>query len=91
MYPGYGERFMERKFTREYRIDDGWYVGKIKEVPGVLSQGEILEELEENIGDAYRMVLSEESGYTPTADIRYREMRLKGKRQFIPTPAGRAT
>ena len=26
---------MERKFTLEYWIDDGWYVGRIKEIPGV--------------------------------------------------------
>jgi predicted RNase H-like HicB family nuclease len=68
---------MERKFTLEYSIDDNWYVGRIKEVPGVFSQGETLEELEENIADAYRMVISEESGYTPSGDIRQKEMTLK--------------
>jgi hypothetical protein len=31
---------MERKFTLEYLLDDTWYVGRIKEVPGVFSQGE---------------------------------------------------
>jgi len=51
---------MERHFTLEYWIDDGWYVGKLKEVPGVFSQGETLEELEENIKDAYRVTLDEE-------------------------------
>jgi predicted RNase H-like HicB family nuclease len=42
---------MERKFTLEYRIDDSWYVSRLKEVPGVFSQGETLEELEDNIAD----------------------------------------
>jgi predicted RNase H-like HicB family nuclease len=51
---------MERHFTLEYWVDDGWYVGKLKEVPGVFSQGETLEELEENIKDAYRETLDEE-------------------------------
>jgi len=51
---------MEKRFTLEYWIDDGWYVGKLKEVPGVFSQGETLEELEENIKDAYRVTLDEE-------------------------------
>ena len=68
---------MERTFTLEYWIDDEWYVGRIKEVPGVFSQGKTLEELEENIADAYRMVISEESEYTPSGDIRRKEMTLK--------------
>lgn len=48
---------MERHFTLEYWMDDTWYVGRLKEVPGVFSQGETLEELEENIIDAYSMVV----------------------------------
>ena len=44
---------MLRHFTREYWIDDGWYVGMLKVVPGVFSQGESMDELEENIRDAY--------------------------------------
>ena len=48
---------MKRVFTLEYWVDDGWYVGKLREVPGVFSQGETLEELKENIEDAYRMML----------------------------------
>ncbi len=52
---------MQRKFTLEYWIDDGWYVGKLKEVPGVFSQGESLEELEENIRDAYLLMIEEET------------------------------
>ena len=48
------ERAMQRHFTLEYWLDDNWYVGKLKEVPGVFSQGESLEELEDNIRDAYR-------------------------------------
>ena len=47
---------MLRHFTLEYWLDDGWYVGRLKEVPGVASQGETLSELEENIRDAYQLV-----------------------------------
>ena len=47
---------MLRHFTLQYWRDDGWFVGQLKEVPGVFSQGETLAELEENIGDAYRLV-----------------------------------
>ncbi len=51
---------MSRSFTLEYWIDEGWYVGRLKEVPGVFSQGESLEELEENVRDAYQLMLGEE-------------------------------
>ena len=37
----------------EYWIDDNWFVGRLKEIPGVFSQGETLKELVENIWDAY--------------------------------------
>ncbi|MCY2996203.1 MAG: type II toxin-antitoxin system HicB family antitoxin [Planctomycetota bacterium] len=47
---------MRRSFTLEYWIDEGWYVGRLQEVPGVFSQGESLEELEANIEDAYEMM-----------------------------------
>ena len=52
---------IKRVFTLEYWQDDNWFVGKIKEVPGVFSQGESLTELKENIVDAYRMMLESES------------------------------
>jgi predicted RNase H-like HicB family nuclease len=51
---------MARHFTLEYWMDDGWYVGRLAEVPGVFSQGESLQELEENIRDAYHLMLAEE-------------------------------
>jgi len=50
---------MSRHFTLEYWVDEGWYVGRLKEVPGVFSQGESLEELEENIRDAYHLMTEE--------------------------------
>jgi len=50
---------MKRFFTLEYWQDDGWFVGKLKEIPGIFSQGKTLEELKENIIDAYRMMLEE--------------------------------
>jgi predicted RNase H-like HicB family nuclease len=52
---------MKRFFTLEYWADEGWLVGRLKEVPGVFSQGETLDELKENIADAYRMMLAAES------------------------------
>lgn len=64
-----------RNFTLEYWIDEGWYVGRLKEFPGVFSQGETLQELEDNIRDAYKLVVEEEleslprHGKTQTKEI----------------------
>jgi predicted RNase H-like HicB family nuclease len=49
------------KLTLEYWEDDGWMVGRLVEVPGVFSQGETINELKENIQDAYKMMLKSES------------------------------
>ncbi len=45
-----------RKLTLEYWEDEGWYVGRIREIPSVMSQGESLEDLEASIRDAYQLV-----------------------------------
>lgn len=50
---------MKRFFTLEYWQDDSWFVGKLREIPGVFSQGKTIEELKENVIDAYRMMLQE--------------------------------
>jgi len=52
---------MLRHFTLEYWVDEGWYVGRLKEVPGIFSQGESLEELEENVRDAYHLITEDET------------------------------
>lgn len=51
---------MGKRFTLEYWIDDDWYVGRVKEIPGIFSQGESLAELEENIKDAYALMIENE-------------------------------
>ncbi len=51
---------MKTTFTLEYWVDDGWYVGRLREVPGVFSQGKTLEELEENVRDAYQLMRKEQ-------------------------------
>ncbi len=55
-----GVVIMLRHFTLEYWKDEGWYVGRLKEVPGIFSQGESLQELEENIKEAYQLMMAEE-------------------------------
>ena len=51
---------MLKNFTLEYWLDDGWYVGRLKEIPGIFSQGETIEELEANIQDAYSLIVADE-------------------------------
>ncbi len=51
---------MARYFTLEYWLDESWYVGRLKEIAGVFSQGQTLEELKENILEAYNLMIEEE-------------------------------
>jgi predicted RNase H-like HicB family nuclease len=54
-----------RHFTLEYWTDEGWYVGRLKEVPGIFSQGETLRELEDNVRDAYKLMAEDEMESLP--------------------------
>ena len=48
---------MLRNYSLEYWRDGEWYVGRLKEVPGVFSQGASLEELERNIQEAFQLMM----------------------------------
>ncbi len=63
---------MLRRFTLEYWIDEDWYVGRLKEVPSVFSQGETLEELESNIQEAYKLMMEEE--VSPYPEVQTKEI-----------------
>ena len=67
---------MSRHFTLEYWIDDGWYVGRLKEVPGVFSQGESLKELTANIRDAYTLMQKEETA-SPVPKAKLKEIEVE--------------
>lgn len=67
---------MRRTFTLEYWQDEGWYVGQLREVPGVFSQGETLPELEENIRDAYELVL-EDAGKPELREVQQKEIEVE--------------
>lgn len=56
---------MGKFFTLEYWIDDALYVGRLKKVPGVFSQGKSIEELKTNIHDAYNLMVEEENKAIP--------------------------
>ena len=62
-------------FTLEYWQDEGWYVGRLKEVAGVESQGQTLVELEENIRDAYQLMTETEPAPT-TSPVLTREIEV---------------
>jgi predicted RNase H-like HicB family nuclease len=65
---------MVQTFILEYWIDEGWYVGRLRGIPGVFSQGETLQELEENVAEAYRLMVNEEEEAAPTAEIHTKEI-----------------
>jgi predicted RNase H-like HicB family nuclease len=61
---------MSQTFLLEYWEEDGWFVGRLKGIPGVFSQGKTLEELEENIRDAYRLMVEDEQAAPTNAQTK---------------------
>jgi len=51
---------MEAKMTLIYWESDKFWLGKLLEHPEIMTQGETLEELEENIKDAYLLMAFDE-------------------------------
>jgi len=51
---------METTLTLIYWKSDQFWLGKLLEHPEIMTQGETLEELEENIRDAYRLMVLED-------------------------------
>ena len=66
---------MAKTLTLEYWIEDEWFIGRLKEIPSVFSQGETLEELEENIRDAYQLMLETEP-ILNRSDIKIKEIEV---------------
>lgn len=58
------------RFTLDYWRDNGGYVGKLREIPSVASQGDTIDELIENIQDAYTMIIREERNAIPVRNYR---------------------
>lgn len=58
---------MRGRFTLQYWQDGDFYVGRLLEVPGVFSQGETMDELRENIQDAYDLMVTQERSPAPPA------------------------
>ena len=66
---------MIRSFTLDFWMDEDWFVGKLREVPGVFSQGESLEELKTNIQDAYDLMMKE-TMQVPVEKFRSTELKM---------------
>jgi predicted RNase H-like HicB family nuclease len=49
--------FLKPKMTMMYWKSNKFWLGKLIEHPEIMTQGETLEELEENIKEAYHMLL----------------------------------
>jgi predicted RNase H-like HicB family nuclease len=64
---------MLQTFLLEYWLEDDWYIGRPKGIPGVFSQGKSLGELEENFRDAYNKVMEEEEA-SPNRTIHTKEI-----------------
>jgi len=51
---------MNQKLTMVYWKGEQFWLGKVLEHPEVMTQGETLEELEENLKDAFRLMAFED-------------------------------
>ncbi len=47
-------------YTLIYWKEDKFWLGKLKEYPEIMTQGDTLEELEENIRDAYQLMVMDD-------------------------------
>lgn len=48
------------KLTLDYTVDEGgWFIGNLRQIPGVISQGKTLDELKANILDALLLMLED--------------------------------
>ena len=67
---------MAKTFTLDYYMTDKWYVGSLREVPGVISQGKTLDDLKENIRDAYELMMESYEDDLPKEKIESVEMEV---------------
>jgi predicted RNase H-like HicB family nuclease len=72
---------IKKHFTLDYWPESGWFEGRLREIPEILSQGQSIEELEEHVReDCAELLLDEEyareHGYAhlDPADIRNAEL-----------------
>ena len=44
-------------------VEDGWYMGQCEQVPGAITQGQTVEEVQENMREAITLVLQSEQAH----------------------------
>jgi len=67
---------MSLRLCMEYWKDGAWFLGRLPQAPGVFSQGGTLADLEENIRDAYRMLLEERASSPVLAPLQTKEIEV---------------
>jgi predicted RNase H-like HicB family nuclease len=67
---------MSLRLQLEYWKDGDWFVGRLPQIPGVFSQGATIEELEDNVRDAYRMMLEEQGTVPAQGTIEVKEIQI---------------
>ncbi|HLN02292.1 MAG TPA: type II toxin-antitoxin system HicB family antitoxin [Bryobacteraceae bacterium] len=64
------------RFRLDYWKDGDWYVGRLPQVPGVFSQGSTLQELEDGIRDAYRLMLEDQAATAAPSTVQTKEIEV---------------
>jgi predicted RNase H-like HicB family nuclease len=67
---------MGKRYTLEYWKDGKWYIGRLKQVPGLFSQGKSVEELERNIRDLFRQMTEAETVQDKRIEIKRIQIEL---------------
>ncbi len=65
---------METKLRMIYWKGDKFWVGKLLEYPDIMTQGETLEELEENMRDAYLLMALED--VPDSHEVKYLDLKV---------------
>lgn len=80
---------IKKELTLEYWSENSWFEGRLREIPELLSQGQTLDDLEENVReDCAELVSNEEyarqQGYThlDAADIRNADLKFVELNRF---------
>ena len=67
---------MASRLQLEYWKDGKWYVGRLPQIPGVFSQGLTVEELEENVLDAYRAMCEDQAVIPVDGEVESKEIEV---------------
>lgn len=65
-----------KTFTLDYWKDAEWFVGRLREVPAVLSQGQSLDNLKKNIADAFKLYHAAEAVSVPARKFQTTEVTI---------------